>query len=641
MQVMDRSAEPHPYVIIERGMRPSQRGTSPAARYGGAVCLLGAAVALRLLFARFLGGTPFVTFYVAILAAARYFGTGPAILVLLAGGLAGASAAAPGNWVRLTLFLVVNSLVIAVVHALRKSRGEAERNARLAEDRLTELQAALAHRTEEERHSAQLRAIVETSEDAIISKGLDGIIQSWNIGAEHLFGFTAAEAIGEPMAMLLPPDRLHEESDIIERIRHGGRVKNLETVRLRKDGKAIHVSITVSPVRDASGELIGASHIARDITERKEFEEQLRQTQKLESLGVLAGGLAHDFNNLLTGIMGNASLAMEEAGDRDRTQSRLGEILHASERAALLIRQMLAYAGKGRFVVERLDLSTQVREIVPLLRTSIPKLVQLDLQLADNLPLVEADRSQLQQLIMNLALNGAEAIEGRPGNVTVTTRARSTDAELQVLLEVQDDGSGMTDEVKARIFDPFFTTKFTGRGLGLSAVMGIIRSHRGTISVTTAPGRGTTFTVVLPATEGARADAGAPAETELRGYGNILVVDDEELVRNMARFTLERYGYNVELAMDGSEAVAIFASRPDDFAAVLLDLTMPVMRGEDALRAIRQVRPNVPVVLSSGYTEADAMARFADSAPAGFLQKPYTATALARRIKQAVRGPRT
>jgi len=641
MQVMDRSAKPHAYGMIDLGMRSSQRGTSEAARYGGAVCLLIAAAALRLLVPHVFAGTPYVTFYLAILAAARYCGTGPAIVVLLAGGALGASAAAPGNWVRLVLFLFVNSLVIWVVHVLRQSRAEAERNARLAENRLAELQAALARRTEEERHSSQLRAIVESSEDGIISKGLDGVIQSWNIGAEHLFGYTAAEALGHPMAMLLPVDRLHEESDIIERIRHGGRVRNLETVRLRKDGVSIHVSITVSPLLDASGTLVGASHIARDITERKEFEEQLRQTQKLESLGVLAGGLAHDFNNLLTGIMGNASLAMEEAGDRDRTQSRLGEILHASERAALLIRQMLAYAGKGRFVVERLDLSAQVREIVPLLRTSIPKLVQLDLRLADNLPSVEADRSQLQQLIMNLAINGAEAVDGRPGVVTITTSTRWTDAEQQVLLEVADDGVGMTDEVKARIFDPFFTTKFTGRGLGLSAVMGIIRSHRGTISVNTSPGRGTTFTVVLPAAAGDLPQAGAPAETELRGYGNILVVDDEELVRNMARFTLERYGYTVELANDGSEAVALFASRPDDFAAVLLDLTMPVMRGEDALRAIRQVRPSVPVVLSSGYTEADAMSRFADAAPAGFLQKPYTATALARRLKQALRMPRT
>jgi len=396
----------------------------------------------------------------------------------------------------------------------------------------------------------------------------------------------------------------------------------------------------VSPLLDDAGALIGASHIARDITERREFEEQLRQTQKLESLGVLAGGLAHDFNNLLTGIMGNASLAMDEAGDRDRTQSRLNEILHASERAALLIRQMLAYAGKGRFVIERVDFSAQVREIVPLLRTSIPKLVELELQLADNLPPVEADRSQLQQLIMNLAINGAEAIDGRPGVVTITTTTRSTDAEQQVLLEVKDTGGGMTDEVKARIFDPFFTTKFTGRGLGLSAVMGILRSHRGSISVRTALHQGTLFTVVLPATTGEGLDTQAPPETELRGYGNILVVDDEELVRKMASFTLERYGYSVELARDGKEAVALFTSRPDDFAAVLLDLTMPVMRGEDALHAIRQVRPHVPVVLSSGYTEADAMARFSEAAPAGFLQKPYTATALARRIKQAVRMTR-
>jgi two-component system, chemotaxis family, CheB/CheR fusion protein len=638
---MDLSAEAHGYVIIEKGMRPSQQGTSEAARYGGAVCLLVAALAIRLLFPHVFGGTPFITFYVAILAAARYCGTGPAILALVGGGIAGATGGGTGIWLRLTAFLVVNSLLIWIVHVLRRSRAEALRNARLAEERLTGLQAEIVRRSEEERHSAQLRAIVESSEDAIISKALDGVIQSWNVGAEHVFGYTAKEAIGRPITILLTPDRLHEESDIMERIRHGGRVKNFETVRVRKDGKPIHVSITVSPVRDTAGSIIGASHIARDITERKEFEEQLRQTQKLESLGVLAGGLAHDFNNLLTGIMGNASLAMEEAGDRGRTQSRLDEILHASERAALLIRQILAYAGKGRFVVERLDLSAQVREIVPLLRTSIPKLVQLELHLADNLPPVEADPAQLQQLIMNLAINAAEAIDGHAGTVTVTTSSRSTDAERQVLLEVRDTGIGMSDEVKARIFDPFFTTKFTGRGLGLSAVMGIIRSHRGSISVATAPGCGTTFTVVLPGASGDRAAAGAAPEAELRGYGNILVVDDEELVRNMARFTLERYGYTVELASDGSEAVAKFAANPDDFAAVLLDLTMPVMHGEDALRAIRQVRATVPVVLSSGYTEADAMSRFADAAPAGFLQKPYTATALARRIKQALRMPRT
>lgn len=594
-----------------------------------------AAILTRVFFARVLDNAPYATSYVAIVAAARYFGAGPAFVALIFDGVATTFFPVPGLWMRLVLYVVVNSVVIWVVHVLRRSRAEALHNARLAEERLADLEREVARRSEEERRSAQLRAIVESSEDAIISKDLHGVIQSWNLGAEQIFGYSAKEAIGSPMTMLLSPDKLHEESDILERIRHGGGVKNLETVRVHKDGKCIAVSITVSPIYDATGAIIGLSHIARDISERKEFEEQMRQTQKLESLGVLAGGLAHDFNNLLTGIMGNASLALEE----HPRSNRLAEILQASERAALLIRQMLAYAGKGRFVVEPIDLSRQVREIVPLLRTSIPKLVELNLRLADDLPAVDGDRAQMQQLIMNLALNGAEAIEDRPGSVTVSTRARVTDAERQVILEVKDTGSGMTEEVKSRIFDPFYTTKFTGRGLGLSAVMGIIRGHRGTISVVTAPGAGTTFTVVLPAGGGQIADS-APAETEARGYGKILVVDDEELIRNMARFTLERNGYTVELAGNGEEAVEKFRARPDDFAAVLLDLTMPVLHGGDALREIRRIRRGIPVVLSSGYAEDEAMLRFENFAPAGFLQKPYTATALARRIKQAVRQPR-
>jgi PAS domain S-box-containing protein len=602
------------------------------ARYGGALAIAAAAASLRFLLPQYFTGTPYVASYLAILAAARWFGTGPAIVVMAVGGIAGFTAAVEGPGLRFLLYAVVNSLGIWVVHTLRTTRGEAA-------GRAAELEAEIACRAKEETRSAQLRAIVESSEDAIISKGLDGVIQSWNQGARHIFGYTAEEAVDRPMTMLLPPDRLHEESDIIERIRHGGRVKNLETVRVRKDGKLIWVSITVSPIRNAD-RLIGVSHIARDISERKEFEEQLRQTQKLESLGVLAGGLAHDFNNILTGIMGNASLAMEEFGDPAQSRRRLSEILHASERAALLIRQMLAYAGKGRFVLELLDLSEQVREIVPLLRTSMPKLVELELRLAEDLPPVEADRAQIQQLVMNLALNGAEAIGERAGKVTLITSARVTDAERQVLLEVRDTGAGMTEEVKARIFDPFFTTKFTGRGLGLSAVMGIIRAHRGSISVATAPGEGTTFTVVMPAAVDGPRGAGAPAaETELRGYGHLLVVDDEELVRNMAKFTLERYGYSVELAEDGSDAVQRFASRPGEFAAVLLDLTMTVMHGEDALRRIRELRPDVPIVLSSGYTESDATERFEGLRYTGFLQKPYTATALARKIKQALRRP--
>jgi PAS domain S-box-containing protein len=538
---------------------------------------------------------------------------------------------------RLVLFLAISSLMIWVVEVLRRNKEIAERNALLAEERSVQVEHEAAQRAREERFSAQLRAIVESSEDAITSNDLNGEIQSWNRGAEHVFGYAAGEAIGQPVNMLLPLDRVHEELEIMERIRSGGRVKHFETVRLRKDGAPIDVSLTVSPIRDPHGNITGASHIARDITERKRLEEQFRETQKLESLGVLAGGLAHDFNNLLTGIMGNTSLAMADS-DLDRIRERLTEVLQASERATQLVRQMLAFAGKGRFILEPLDLSAQVREILPLLKTSTSKLVDIQLSLADNLPPVEGDRSQVQQLIMNLALNAVEAVGDRPGFVRIVTSHGSADTGRRVTLQVIDNGVGMTEEVKSRIFDPFYSTKFTGRGLGLSAAMGIIRSHRGDISVSTIPEKGSTFTVVLPAVAGPAQRPAPVSDDELHGFGLVLVADDEELVRKMAKFTLERYGYAIETAADGRDALGKFEERPAEFTAVLLDLTMPEMGGEEVLRAIRRIRGDVPVILSSGYTEAEAVPRFQDLRLSGFLQKPYTATALAKKIKQALRS---
>jgi PAS domain S-box-containing protein len=621
-------------------MTRSGRKSSIAARYGGALACVAGAVLLRAALGSELASRfPNAASLIACLVAARFFGLGPA-LVVIAAALVDAflfgHRPEPGREI---LFVAMAGATVWIVEILQRAKARAEEQAQLAEDRLQELQRAAKRREEEERVSAQLRAIVETSEDAILSQDMDGVIRSWNLGAERIFGYTAHDALGKPIGILLPPGRGHEERDIVERIRHGGRVKHFATQRIRKDGREIHVSLTVSPIHDSGGRVVGASHISRDITEQMEFEEQMRQTQKLESLGVLAGGLAHDFNNLLTGIMGNASLAAGELRDPARMEQRIQEILQASERAALLIRQMLAYAGKGRFVVEALDLSAQVQEILPLLRTSVPRLIDLQLQLAPDLPAIAADRAQIQQVIMNLAINAAEAIEERPGTVTIATRSEQAGDDRQVVLEVRDSGIGMDEATRTRMFDPFFTTKFTGRGLGLAAVMGIIRGHQGTISVESEPGRGTICTVVFPASADVAQGEKAAIESGVRGYGNILVVDDEELVRKMARFTLERYGYTVEVAIDGREALASFAARPAEFAAVLLDLTMPGMSGEDVLRRMRELRMDVPVVLSSGFTESEAVRRFENLGLAGFLQKPYTATALAKKIKQAVRRP--
>jgi nitrogen-specific signal transduction histidine kinase len=403
-----------------------------------------------------------------------------------------------------------------------------------------------------------------------------------------------------------------------------------------------------------------ATDISEQVRSRRAMEatqERLRETAKLESLGVLAGGIAHDFNNLLVGILGNASLALDSLPPSSPSRGMIENTIKASERAAALTRQMLAYSGKGRFVLTRIDVSVLVQDLLPLIRSSMPGTVVMRTEFAEGLPPVEGDSSQLQQVFMNLAINAAEACDAEPGVVTIRT-AREEVGEtgarpafglppLQpgsyICLEVSDNGCGMDEATVGKIFDPFFTTKFTGRGLGLSAVLGIIRAHKGAIRVESGVGRGSTFRVLFPAAskESRQPRAEAPkARSSGAGIGTILVVDDEAMVRNMARATLEHYGYNVVEADNGEAAVGIFEGRSSAINAVILDLTMPVMSGESTLSHLRRINPAVPVVLSSGFNEAEATRRFNGEELAGFLQKPYTALALAERVKCVLNGPK-
>ena len=318
----------------------------------------------------------------------------------------------------------------------------------------------------------------------------------------------------------------------------------------------------------------------------------------------------------------------------------MAEVITAAESAAHLTRQLLAYSGKGRFIIQPVDLSELTREMSTLVRTSIPRTVELRLDLAPDLPAVEGDRGQLQQLIMNLVINAAESIADKSGSVVVTTSVQSigAGAEIQpgvyVALEVRDTGCGMDPETQSKIFDPFFTTKFSGRGLGLSAALGIVRGHKGAIAVRSAPGEGTTFQVLLPASPRAAAKASAPAgRADLRGTGTVLVADDEAFVRRAAKGALERQGYRVLLAENGREAVDLLRGHGAEISLVLLDLTMPVLGGEEALRELRRVRPDVKIVLSSGFNEAEAIQRFAGERLSGFIQKPYSAGQLAEKVK--------
>jgi signal transduction histidine kinase len=385
--------------------------------------------------------------------------------------------------------------------------------------------------------------------------------------------------------------------------------------------------------------------------ERRNLEEQLRQAQKLESLGLLAGGVAHDFNNLLTGILGNASLALEVLDPPEPARTMLDDVIRASERAADLTRQLLAYAGKGKFIIQRLDLTEIVRDIVDLIRTSIPRRVDLRLELDPHLPAIEGDPSQIQQLVMNLVINAGEAMGEGSGVVVVRSGTRDLEGDYfrcpgeplkpgrYVHLEVEDTGCGMDSHTVEHIFDPFFTTKFTGRGLGLAAVQGIVRAHKGAIRVFSAPGAGSTFMILLPAAEARPAAAAALPHVDavsLRGSGTILIVDDEVLVRRTARSTLERFGYHVIEASNGREAVQAVGHPAMPIDLVVLDLMMPIMGGEEAYAAIKASRPELPVILSSGYDEAEATRRFSGQGIAAFIQKPYTSSRLAEKVKEVL-----
>ncbi len=388
--------------------------------------------------------------------------------------------------------------------------------------------------------------------------------------------------------------------------------------------------------------------VALDVTERRRLEAErvevrLQRAQRMEALGVLAGGIAHDFNNLLVGMVGNASLALLKLPEGAPARSDIERLLAAAERAADLTRQMLAYSGKGRFVVEPVDIGRLVRETVDLLRSSLPRRAQLGVHVADALPPVEADATQLRQVVMNLLTNAGDALPEGGGDVQVHVTAVTVDPGGQegafgdeivpgsyVCVEVADTGCGMDEGTRRRMFDPFFTTKANGHGLGLAAALGIVRGHHGAIRVYSEPGRGTTVRVLLPAGHVAEATESRPrldAET-------VLVIDDEPAVRDFARAVLEFHGYHVLEAEGGRDAVSLFSAHRDRVGLVLLDLTMPGMDGEETFHELRALKPSVRVLLSSGYNEQQDTSRFTGLGLAGFLRKPYRAEHLMAQVKE-------
>ena len=393
----------------------------------------------------------------------------------------------------------------------------------------------------------------------------------------------------------------------------------------------------------------------REEERRRNLEAKLQQALKLESLGVLAGGVAHDFNNLLMGMLGNAEIALQELPPESPARGELKNINTAALRAAELTKQMLAYSGKGKFVVQALNLSKLVEEMAHLLQVSISKNVVLKYNFADNLPAIEADAAQVRQVVMNLILNASEAVGEKRGIVAVSTSVIEADRSYlsktyldenlpegcYVSLEVTDTGCGMDGQTQQKIFDPFFSTKFTGRGLGLAAVLGIVRGHGGALKIDSQPQRGSTFQVLFPASQQpAEETVGTSAmEQKWRGSSVILVVDDEETVRIATKRILETRGFTVLTAEDGRAALQVFRSHVDEIAAVLLDLTMPHLDGEETFRELRGIRPDVRVILSSGYSEQEITKRFVGKGLDGFIQKPYGIRPLVEKIRQVLEAP--
>jgi PAS domain S-box-containing protein len=537
---------------------------------------------------------------------------------------------------------------------------------RVAEDELRqqneELTAAHAAMAEERRRYQHL---FQYAPDAYLLTDLSGVIREANHSAAHLLGVQPRFLVGKTLVSFVSPEDRSRLRGEISRWQSEPAAKSIELRLQPRGGQTFDASLTLSVARGgARDKAFGFRWLVRDISAHLQLTHELRareetarreaeaseahayHVQKLESIGVLAGGIAHDFNNLLHVVLGNADLARLRVPADSEARQHLDEVVRGTQRAAELTQQLLAYSGRGAVESRQLDLSREVREMATLLRTAISKQATLEWDLAEKLPPVSADPAQLRQIVMNLITNASEALAEGAGTITLRTglaESAKADAEppASVFLEVSDTGCGMDSSTLQRIFDPFFSTKFTGRGLGLAAVMGIVESHQGHVRIRTAPGEGACFRVVLPAVTG-EADT-APRRrsgTGWRGQGTVLVVEDEEGVREVIIRMLERLGFHVISAVDGQDALRLLAEHDGGVTAVLLDLSMPRMGGPETVHLLRQRSPELPVVLMSGYTERDVASKILDGlgGSVGFLQKPFLSEDLSgvlRRISQS------
>ena len=500
-------------------------------------------------------------------------------------------------------------------------------------------------------YRSRLASIIDSSEDAILSKGLDGTITSWNKGAERIYGYSAAEVVGKRINILTPADRPDEIAEILQKIANGESIEHYESVRVAKDGRRLDVSISVSPLRNAIGEIIGASAIARDMTSQKRAETQLRQVQKMEAVGRLAGGVAHDFNNIL-GIVNACTEFLRDRIDPSAEPSvYVNNIKKAVERGTALTRQLLAFSRTPAIQPQLLDLNDRLKEITKLLRPLLGEDVEVVLAFHVHSALIEADPGQLDQIVVNLAVNARDAMP-RGGKFVLETREVNVDDDFAeqhqalksgkyIALAVSDTGCGMDDATITRIFEPFFTTKEAGKGtgLGLATVYGIVKQNAGHIFVYSELEHGTTFKIYLPSAEHKLATApDSETQTLTPGHYNstILLVEDDAVMRSLTAQLLREHGYTVVEADDGNSALAHVQAHPEGIDLLLTDVVMKRMSGPELADRLHASRPDLKVIYMSGYTGQLMANREVLKPGVTLLEKPFTRHALLNTIHTAL-----
>ena len=511
----------------------------------------------------------------------------------------------------------------------------------------------LERRTTEQigEYRSRLASIVDSSEDAIIGKDLDGTIITWNKSAERIYGYSAEEVIGKSITIIAPKDRPDEIRGILARIRCGERIEHYETVRVAKDGRHLEVSVSISPLHNATGEIVGASAIARDITAQKRTEQQLRQAQKIEAIGRLAGGVAHDFNNILGIITACNEFLRDRIAPGTGPRQYLDNIQEAAERGASLTRQLLVFSRKQAVQPRVLDLNERLREISKLVRPLMGDDVAVVIKTKSPFALVAADPNQLDQVVLNLAVNARDAMV-HGGKFILETDTMDLDeafarqhppmtAGKYVMLAVSDNGSGMDELTVSRIFEPFFTTKEAGKGtgLGLATVYGIVRQSGGHIWVYSEPGRGTTFRIYLPCADHmleAEPRTDTPQVIPKAKRAAILLVEDDEIMRRLTKQLLEEQGYTVLEAKDGKAALEFAGSGLGDIKLLLTDVVMRGMDGPELAARLTESNPALKVVFMSGYSGELIAERGAQNQDVALLEKPFTRTALLNAIHAAL-----